>query len=546
MEQVFSAYRVKSTNPSDPICAYLIENTAPDNIDDNITCNSYNDAKYRDNLVNLGVDDGIDGGKGFLDEVVDALYEKLSKPKDFSKPSDDEPTLVISVHGFNNPRKVILPGFWESFDCVAKDAEIKNQDIVCIGYRWPSEGMFTNLSSIISALPLFLGGIFLIGTLSYGSEWLFHFDGEIKDKWTFWLTFGSGILLFIPLVFVLLRLIVYFRDSYRATTYGIPDLVEIIRQIDKRLNEKLKQNTELLKHNIYHGKRRVRLSFIGHSMGAYVVTSVVRILSDVFVPETMTVGLNNRHLPTQAQANVKLNTLAQEKLELSKIGHVFRLARLILASPDIPAEALVTSRANFLRTALLRFQEIYLFSNEADEVLRLISTTVNYFSFPTRSHKFGYRLGNVCLPGKPWGISKGIQWYDLKIGSMTIWEICEKLGIERPTKREDDLPTLISYFDCTDCIDKTEKCCERGILSLARRGKPMDRCYLNHILLLLCYVRSPRKYDVHGGYFRSPFLSQLIYRLACLGYKETAKAYGEEDKLGEECIEHQVKALLAL
>ena len=30
----------------------------------------------------------------------------------------------------------------------------------------------------------------------------------------------------------LLRVIVYFRDAFRATNYGAPDLIEIVRQID--------------------------------------------------------------------------------------------------------------------------------------------------------------------------------------------------------------------------------------------------------------------------------------------------------------------------
>ena len=35
----------------------------------------------------------------------------------------------------------------------------------------------------------------------------------------------------------LLRAIVYFRDSFRATNYAAPDLIEIIRQIDHRIIE---------------------------------------------------------------------------------------------------------------------------------------------------------------------------------------------------------------------------------------------------------------------------------------------------------------------
>jgi hypothetical protein len=61
--------------------------------------------------------------------------------------------------------------------------------------------------------------------------------------------------------------------------------------------------------------------------------------------------------------------------------------RFVLASPDISAEALLSNRANFLASSLRRFREAYLFSNEGDEVLRQISTTANYFSFPTKSWK---------------------------------------------------------------------------------------------------------------------------------------------------------------
>ncbi len=85
----------------------------------------------------------------------------------------------------------------------------------------------------------------------------------------------SVVLVWIPITLFLLRIVVYFRDGYRATSYGIPDLVEIIRQIHKKLEEKGEVGN------------RVQLSFIGHSMGAYVVTSAVRILSDVFDPATM-------------------------------------------------------------------------------------------------------------------------------------------------------------------------------------------------------------------------------------------------------------------
>jgi len=37
------------------------------------------------------------------------------------------------------------------------------------------------------------------------------------------------------LMAVLLRIIVYFRDNYRASNYGIPDLIQVIRAIDAEI-----------------------------------------------------------------------------------------------------------------------------------------------------------------------------------------------------------------------------------------------------------------------------------------------------------------------
>jgi len=34
---------------------------------------------------------------------------------------------------------------------------------------------------------------------------------------------------------ILLRIIVYYRDVYRATNYGVPDLIQIIRSIDSAI-----------------------------------------------------------------------------------------------------------------------------------------------------------------------------------------------------------------------------------------------------------------------------------------------------------------------
>jgi hypothetical protein len=250
---------------------------------------------------------------------------------------------------------------------------------------------------------------------------------------------GFGVIaLLTSLTLFILRIIVYFRDGYRATSFGIPDLVEIIRQIDKKLAEKTPR------------RNHVQLSFIGHSMGAYVVTSVVRILSDVFDPLSMRSSLN----PEPGDSpRPKLKT---------EIGKVFRLMRLVLVSPDIPAEALISSRVNFLSASLLRFDDAFLFSNDGDEVLRQISTTANYFSFPTRSNKFGYRLGNICLLVDV-GITRGVDLKLLQIGQITIRDIYNEMNKRGYGQLKDDLPKSFSYFYCTDCVENG-----KGMLTLAK------------------------------------------------------------------------------
>jgi hypothetical protein len=79
----------------------------------------------------------------------------------------------------------------------------------------------------------------------------------------------------IVLTLFILRIAGYFRDSYRANNFSVPDLVEFIRQLDKtvRATDPTVGGAD---------GRRIKLSFIGHSMGAFVVTNTMRILSDVF------------------------------------------------------------------------------------------------------------------------------------------------------------------------------------------------------------------------------------------------------------------------
>ena len=365
MNNTDDLFRVMKPNvTAENFRAYWVESTAPTNVD----APQEPSEKWSLAVTEIKPDDAVK-------EIADYL-----------KGSPD-PQIVISVHGFNNPFEVVQKRFGAAYDFLAGDPAIKNQPgLVCLGYRWPSEGMGDPAHSVFSAAPRGLLYVFwitvglLLASLGLSTPLSRNVPGR---------NFLHGLLYFLGSVFAavpftafLERIVVYFRDGYRAVNYGVPDLLEMLRHLDKAT-----------------GKRpdhaRVKLSFIGHSMGAFVVTNLVRIMTDVFDARTMTDTLagsasSTAHPPADPEA-------------LRRIGSVYALERLVLVSPDIPAENLLQGRANFLQSSLRRFREAYLFSNEGDEALRLISTVANYFSFPTLKNQSGYRLGNVDIsrPGKP-------------------------------------------------------------------------------------------------------------------------------------------------
>jgi len=495
MTDLFSAYEIQVSGAKIP--AYFIESTAPDDIDEPAT-----NQTVPDKTVKIDADDAIE-------RIVHHLI------------AFENPTIVVDVHGYNNPRQIILENYGKSFESVKRDAAINGHDVVCIGYRWPSEHIGAPFSTAFKAAPWFLIVLFVVGVILSAGAFLAPILPQILR-----ITIGGlgAFALTVAFTLFLLRIVVYFRDGYRATSYGVPDLVEVIRQIDKQLADK-------------DGRRnQVELSFIAHSMGAYVVTSVVRILSDVFTPDSIKPRLNMGVAASSKPAD--------ESAVSPNIGNVFRLMRLVLVSPDIPAEALISNRANFLAASLHRFQEAFLFSNEGDEVLRQISTTVNYFSFPTRSRKFGYRLGNVGVLVENYGISAVVDLHNLRIGYMTLRHLYDKLDKLGSVHLQDDLPKLFSYFDCTDCVDEAEPGAGmKGMLTLARPGLENKMGPLQHFRLLYLYLRKGSP-NVHAGYFESPFLRQLIYRLVCIGRHNTVQAYGGQIQLNNECRQHQIKAVL--
>ena len=465
---------------------------------------------------------------------------------------DRSAELVITVHGYNTNRRGVEAWYKNIFKYVNSHSTAiqANPNRVLIGYRWPSENVsLTRLPEALLALPplpralLGAGGLGLIGlvvvrTMAFGTT----LGG--------WLLSGIlGLIVALGLMIaalVVLRLVVYFRDNYRAMNFGVLDLVELLRQLDHAIVEctaeemfpglaqastldQVKAMDQAQGYWSRRSDRKVKLSFLGHSMGAFVVTNVVRILSDVFDSDSV------------------------NKRPDSKVGDVFRLERLVLASPDIPVLAIISSRANFLASSLRRFSESYLFSSEGDIALRIASTAANYIAFPSRTQVRGYRLGNVALRNPagtpadyglmnlphlaqdfpldhPLGQAIG-QAQDQVMASLFLtFQRFRSRGVvtlaslfpdQAPGAYRATVADLFTYFDCTDYVDvcynpEDNTCSNRpmGLLTKAK-DKPVLRTW-DYALLTLDYALGKR--DVHGGYFQGQFSQQLLYGLTFLGF----------------------------
>jgi pimeloyl-ACP methyl ester carboxylesterase len=517
----FTAYKAKDVNT--PI--YFIESTAPNNVDDTNRIST-------DPLPHLELIPDSD-------DAVRQIAGELTK--------GNNPNLVVMVHGFNNPKTDVLKTYTAAAIAVNSDQAIRNREgLVCVGYRWPSEKMGRPRHGTWDAMPTLPTWILYLGiALAVLASLLFY---VATDK----LAILVGAHLFVVtgltlaglvLTAALLRVIVYFRDSYRASNYGVPDLIQIIRAIDREII-KLRH-----RHDASNARRDVQLSFIGHSMGGFVVTNTIRTLSDVFSTPVEALNAFGAAGPTPAP-------------EIQQIGNVFKLKRFVLVSPDIPAEALLSNRGNFLASALSRFEEAYLFSNEGDEVLRQISTLANYFVFPTKNRKHGFRLGNVEILSSNFGVvdpaNAGGFLRTLRIGGLTLQELYHALDTaeakrqpyeRRRVRAEISLPEVFTYFDCTDYVDEDETGKTRPLLTFAkwqkRRNKAAKMHFYSHLLLLLTYLFPPHRPNVHGGYFEGALSQRLIYRLACLGYDETLAAFGDEAVFGRECANKQIRVLLS-
>ena len=370
--------------------------------------------------------------------------------------------VVVHVHGYNNPPAVAQARAEKAWQDYFAASDPKT---VYVAFVWPSEaGLRPNVWSLwgLPALGHALG-IFGLGLMLLGRG--------------FWTALGSGLLLGFVGYLVLLRVAAYYRDRYRAEEYGVPDLVETIRALDVKLGEVCDDNG-------------VELSFLGHSMGAFVVTSAVRILTDVFYRD------------------------AREDM----VGKAFRLANLVLVSPDIPVQALVSTRVNFLATSLSRFRGRFLFTNAGDVVLDPISTTANCPILPVRTDRRNARLGNVAvLP--PLGADLGgffeevdAEAYDLRLRTPH-GPVREVVATQPGKPRMPISPgNAFMVFDCTGVREPM----------IAMRNAVSFPLVFRLVALVGYALRVVAPglgvgQDVHSGYFDHPEVAKALYGAAEFG-----------------------------
>ena len=504
------------------IPGYFVVSTAPPNIED---CLAQNDAAAAAGVSAIATD----------------LYR-------IHKTQADPPELVVTVHGYNTREEGIKAWYSDIYRYINQvDAAISpRRNVVFIGYRWSSESLRLNplhLWRNFHALPSLPKGLLLFGlVVIMGLLAAVPLGQDSRTEVAIALLLCVTTLLTgIGLTLLLLRLSVYFRDVYRATNFGVLDLVELIRRLDKDLVRRraLDYPPVVTDNEAYRSaqadwessSRKIRLSFIGHSMGALVVTNIVRILSDVFDMRSV------------------------EKQPPADIGNTLSLDRLVLVAPDIPVLSIISSRANVLASSLRRFNEAYLFSNEGDLALRLASTTANYISFPSATQSRGYRLGNVALTHKRgYGIVNRRHLYryfprhlrlskalaldpDDILNNLFVvqgWGRNNKGALSKLFERRQKEPapevSIADLFTFIDCTAYTDRCLcfeddtrqahePRGILTRGVRKRSLN--LWDYLLLVVDSIRGVR--DVHGGYFSGEFSRELIYRLVFLGFDGVLK-----------------------
>lgn len=439
--------------------------------------------------------------------------------------------LVVRIHGYNVPLKSVEKEYADAQHKFKDDARRlstapPDDYVLFVHYAWPSERIGAGGPlRWIRAMPVGLLLLFgLGGALGVAASGLAAVLGQ--------LLLGIGITL------TVLRMVVYFRDRDRASTFGVFDAVEMIRALHHLVKE-IGSETDYLTRLQRGDARQVSLSFMGHSMGTFLTTSLIRVLSNVFDADADShLWEDNALVGPFAGVSCPVPTSHEKREQLRRqlatIGELFILDRLILVAADIPVWAITTGRSNYLASCLRRFSDTFLFVNDADMVLRLASTLANYFVFPSGTRMGGYRLGNLSIAGR--GRADGYGWRtsdlrDLRLnGGLRAMPLCDEQTFRCPQW----IGYPLNVIDCTDYTD-----CGRHLSAFTARNallRPFN--YTATLVLMLLSPFGIGQIDSHGGYFRGRFCLDLLYELALRGVPDDKIRWQEiQAGLKQHCIQ---------
>lgn len=423
--------------------------------------------------------------------------------------------LTMRIHGYATPASIFYNNFINEAESLTLKDPIKNiatleENHFYIGYHWPSEkplvspglwadyrynwgiivkflivlGVLTFISG--SLLYLFLKLLVVPLLLSFGYfpelatfwQWLkFRETAELAVQWH-WII--VTVFMLSLLVVQMMRIIVYQRDRYRAIHYGAPDFSEFFWRLDRALGIDENQPVKA-KFSNRSGKveaesedkkeikaaptnSRIAVNLMGHSLGALVVVNSLRILSDRFGKDDIDVD------------------------DKREIGDYLILDKLIMSAPDIPLEFLREGRNNYVRSAILRCQKIYLFSSDRDIVLRYLSTLANWWVEPSLEMS-GLRLGNIYLKEVNEGSKPVNKSEDTTKSYAPYIRIMVRSQLAANPTSAYELFEKFNYIDCSEM---------RGVNSVKLPLNKFTSLAIDSINIVSFLFG---KIDAHGGYF---------------------------------------------
>lgn len=470
--------------------------------------------------------------------------------------------LALNIHGYSTPLLNFANNAYEvsdakfSADIAQAAAERQGQAqrsdletfkdfVIFVDFSWPSEhALSLPLLGTIRAMPAVLWVVLALA-LAAGVAGV----GLV-----------AGALLGLMGTMILLRQVTYFRDRDRAATYGVYDAVELVRWVQQMIKKAFADNHLTT-------DPPVELNVMAHSMGSFVATQMIRTLSDVFDAQAI-----QRLDPTLGPfAEVDPCAPAQSQQSSGpgsrgpgSIGGIFQLGQLVLASPDIPVWALSSGRSNALLASLRRFKEVFIFSNDADMVLRLASTMANFFVFPSKTQEGGYRLGNITDLNQDSNPDRSAGWSEGDFHRLGLHGLSSGPG-QAKAMPLDEPPfnarladsTNLRVIDCTNYRDRdsifrlmkqkvrcaddlnvrkerlmtemvTGRCQQEEDLKtegtfacqatprLAAARSSSGRNLWRYLSTMIQHFVTG-KLDSHGGYFQGPFCLDLMYSLLLSG-----------------------------